>query len=242
MSTENAPSARLEGPLAARDSWTLNRCSIDRALRAVGNRPAQLLLREAFYGTRRFDDFARRVGVTESVAAARLRELVAVGALERRPYREPGHRTRHEYVLTERGRDLLPVSLALMQFGDRHLAGPAGPPMELTHHDCGAPVHVEVRCEAGHDVPLDELTVAFSENRLATGGEVGGSEAGGGEAGAGETGGGVGEVVDGVPGGVPDGGEAAVADGAATGGGEAAAAGGAAADDSAGAGGGAGRA
>lgn len=161
--TENAPSgAHLEGPLADRDRWELDRCSVDSAVRAVGNRPAQLLLREAFYGTRRFDDFARRVGITDSVAAARLRDLVAVGALERRPYREPGSRTRHEYVLTRRGRDLLPVTLALMQFGDRHLAGAAGPPVALTHHDCGAPVHVEVRCEHGHDVPVDELTFAFT--------------------------------------------------------------------------------
>lgn len=153
--------AWLEGAMADRDAWRATRCSIDRAVHVVGNRSAQLLMREAFYGTRRFDDFARRVGITEAVAAARLRELVAVGALERRPYREPGQRTRQEYVLTERGRDLLPVSLALMQWGDRHLAGPQGAPLRATHRDCGAEVGVEVRCRAGHEVPLDELSVAF---------------------------------------------------------------------------------
>jgi hypothetical protein len=99
--------------------------------------------------------------VTDAVAAARLRELVEVGALERRPYREPGRRTRQEYVLTERGLDLLPVTMALMQWGDRHLAGAEGAPLAATHHDCGAPVRVEVRCAAGHDVPLDELSLAF---------------------------------------------------------------------------------
>jgi DNA-binding HxlR family transcriptional regulator len=153
--------AHLTGRMADRDSWAADRCSIDRAILAVGNRPAQLLLREAFYGTRRFDDFVRRVGVTDAVAAARLRELVEVGALERRPYREPGRRTRQEYVLTERGLDLLPVTMALMQWGDRHLAGAEGAPLAATHHDCGAPVRVEVRCAAGHDVPLDELSLAF---------------------------------------------------------------------------------
>jgi DNA-binding HxlR family transcriptional regulator len=154
-------SARLEGPLADRDAWIADRCTIDRALRVIGNRSALLLIREAFYGTRRFDDFARRVGITEAVTAARLRELVGIGVLERRPYREPGQRTRHEYVLTDMGRDLLPVALALMQWGDHHLTGPGGPPLHLTHHGCGAPVRVSVHCEAGHDVPLEELSISL---------------------------------------------------------------------------------
>jgi DNA-binding HxlR family transcriptional regulator len=152
--------ARLDGVLAQRDTWTAELCSIDRAMRAIGNRSTLLLLREAFYGARRFDEFARRVGITEAVAAARLRELVAIGVFERQPYQEPGQRTRHEYVLTETGRDLLPVAMALMQWGDDHLAGPAGPPLRVTHHGCGARIHVEVRCDAGHEVPLAELNIA----------------------------------------------------------------------------------
>jgi DNA-binding HxlR family transcriptional regulator len=152
--------ARLEGVLAQRDTWTATQCSIDRAMRAIGNRSTLLLIREAFYGARRFDEFARRVGITEAVAAARLKELVAIGVLERQPYQEPGQRTRHEYVLTDTGRDLLPVAMALMQWGDHHLTGPAGPPLRATHHGCGAEVHVEVRCEDGHEVPLGELSIA----------------------------------------------------------------------------------
>src|SRR3954452_201534 len=149
----------LQGPLADRGTWQATRCSMDKALGVVGTRSALLLMREAFYGTRRFDDFAARVGITEAVAAARLRELVSAGLLERRPYREPGQRTRHEYVLTEMGRDLAPAALALMQWGDKYLTGTAGAPLELTHADCGAPVHVEVRCESGHEVTLGELSV-----------------------------------------------------------------------------------
>src|SRR5882757_8922143 len=152
--------ARLEGVLAQRDTWVAAQCSIDRAMRAIGNRSTLLLLREAFYGARRFDEFARRVDITEAVAAARLKELVAVGVFERQPYQEPGQRTRHEYVLTETGRDLLPVAMALMQWGDEHLTG--RPPLRATHHGCGAQVHVEVRCDAGHEVPLDELSIALN--------------------------------------------------------------------------------
>jgi DNA-binding HxlR family transcriptional regulator len=150
---------QLRGRLSDRGTWEATRCSIDAALRVVGTRSALLLMREAFYGTRRFDDFAHRVGITEAVASARLRELVDAGLLSRSPYREPGQRTRYEYVLTEMGRDLAPASLALMQWGDRWLTGDAGAPLALTHEGCGAPIAVEVRCAEGHEVPLGETAV-----------------------------------------------------------------------------------
>jgi DNA-binding HxlR family transcriptional regulator len=155
-------SVRLEGKMADRNAWTATECSIDRTVQAIGSRSTLLLMREAFYGTHRFDDFARRARLTEAVTAARLRELVDLGLLERRPYREPGQRTRHEYTLTPAGRDLLPVVMALMQWGDRHLTGPSGPPLRSTHHDCGAPLHVELHCEAGHEVPIDEVSLQFA--------------------------------------------------------------------------------
>ncbi|MDG4800674.1 helix-turn-helix domain-containing protein [Micromonospora sp. WMMD980] len=145
--------------LARRDSWSTANCSIARAIEVVGNRTTLLLLREALFGTRRFDDFARRVGVSEPVAATRLKQLVADGLLDRRPYREPGRRTRDEYVLTAKGRDLLPVLAALRQWGDAYAADEAGPSVRVTHHDCGADVHARLRCDAGHDVPPGELTV-----------------------------------------------------------------------------------
>jgi DNA-binding HxlR family transcriptional regulator len=156
----DAGTVQLQGPLANRDDWRATRCSIDKALEVVGTRSALLLMREAFYGTRRFDDFATRVGITDAVASNRLRGLVSAGLLERRPYREPGHRTRYEYVLTQMGRELAPVALALMQWGDRYLAGPQGPPLALTHADCGAEVVVDVRCTEGHPVSLPEVAVS----------------------------------------------------------------------------------
>lgn len=147
--------------MADRDGWAADRCSIGRALGVVGTRSAMLLMREAYYGTTRFDDFARRVGITEAVAATRLKELVAAGLLVREPYQEPGQRTRYEYLLTEMGRDLAPAALALMQWGDRYLSGPPGPPVAVHHAKCGADVSVEVRCAAGHEVPLDEISAGF---------------------------------------------------------------------------------
>ncbi|SOD70859.1 HxlR family transcriptional regulator [Jatrophihabitans sp. GAS493] len=157
---QSNPVVQLQGGLARRDRWPApGRCSLDRAIGVVGTRSALLLMREAFYGTTRFDDFARRVGITEAVASARLKELVAAGLLTRVPYREPGQRTRFEYVLTDAGRDLFPVALAMMQWGDKYVAEDGGP-IELTHAGCGQPIAVEVRCAAGHQVGISEVSAA----------------------------------------------------------------------------------
>ncbi|PZS36749.1 MAG: transcriptional regulator [Pseudonocardiales bacterium] len=140
-----------------RDAYGSAHCSVARALDVLRTRSTMLLLREAFYGTRRFDDFARRVGVTEQVAATRLKALLDEGLLIRVPYQEPGQRTRYEYRLTDKGRALYPVLVALLQWGDAHNPGPDGPPLLLKHRDCGATVSVEVRCSAGHEVAARDV-------------------------------------------------------------------------------------
>lgn len=150
--------ARLEGRLARPDRPAAgDHCPIDRALQVVGTRSAMLLLREAWYGTTRFDTFAARVGLSDAITASRLRELAAAGLLERRPYQEPGQRTRHEYVLTESGTDLVPVLLGLAAWGRRHAPQEWTP--VTTHKGCGASVTVDVRCSAGHEVSADDIVV-----------------------------------------------------------------------------------
>ncbi|GED90616.1 helix-turn-helix domain-containing protein [Streptomyces sp. 6-11-2] len=140
--------------LKERDAWSMANCSIARTLEIAGNRTALLIMREAFFGTRRFDDFAKRVGIGEPAASARLKELTAAGLLERVPYQEPGQRTRYAYQLTEKGRDFLPVLVALRQWGDTWAADEQGPPVVVRHENCGAPVHAVLRCDDGHDVPI----------------------------------------------------------------------------------------
>jgi DNA-binding HxlR family transcriptional regulator len=154
---------RMTGTLEPRAAWTADRCTIAKALEVLSTRSAFLILREAFYGTTRFDDFAARARISEPVAAARLRELVNEGLLEREDYREPGQRTRQRYRLTEKGADLLPALAALMRWGDRWLDDRGGP-VELRHRDCGEPVAVELRCAAGHAVGADELDLARRGN------------------------------------------------------------------------------
>jgi DNA-binding HxlR family transcriptional regulator len=144
----------VAGPLASRVIRT--QCPADRTLSVVGTRSAMLLMREALYGTRRFDQFAQHVGISEPMAAARLRELVADGLLTRVPYQEPGQRTRHEYELTDKGREFGPVLIALLQWGNRW-ASPDGAPVELVHAGCGRPVTAQIRCADDHAVELGAL-------------------------------------------------------------------------------------
>jgi DNA-binding HxlR family transcriptional regulator len=128
----------------------LTQCSIARALALLGEKWTLLVLREAFFGVRRFDDMADGLGAPRQVLADRLATLTGAGLLERVPYREPGQRARTEYRLTRMGLDLYPVLVALLEWGDRYLAGPDGPSMELRHRDCGEPVAAVLQCAAGH--------------------------------------------------------------------------------------------
>lgn len=157
--------AVMEGPLADLSKWETAGCSIARAMDVIGTRSAILILREAFYGTRRFDGFARRVGITDAAAAAQLRKLTAAGLLEKRPYQEEGKRTRHEYALTQMGKDLLPVVVALWQWGDAYLQpGPA--PLLRVDAETGEPVRVDLRTPDGTEVPLQRLGVRVNEDYL----------------------------------------------------------------------------
>ena len=116
--------------------WFTNEsCSVARTLEIIGERWTFLVLREAFLGVRRFVEFQRNIGVARNILSARLRKLVEHGILERRQYE---HRPpRFEYRLTERGLDLYPAIVALMQWGDRHAAHPAGRAVVLEHKGCG---------------------------------------------------------------------------------------------------------
>jgi DNA-binding HxlR family transcriptional regulator len=139
----------------------LSHCSIARTLELIGEKWTMLVLREAFNRVRRFDDMHRRIGAPRQVLSQRLGRLVSAGILTRVPYREPGQRTRYEYRLTDAGRDLYPVLLALLRWGDKHRPTEAGPAMFLNHRDCGEPIALQVRCAAGHRVDSPrEVSVA----------------------------------------------------------------------------------
>jgi DNA-binding HxlR family transcriptional regulator len=110
-------------------------CSIARTLSVIGDRWTLLVLREAFLRTRRFEDFQSHLGATRHVLADRLQKLVDNDILERVPYQ--ARPPRFEYKLTAKGRDLYPVIVALLGWGDRWMTDEAGPPIELVHRGCG---------------------------------------------------------------------------------------------------------
>ena len=118
------------------------RCSVARTLSIIGDRWTLLVLRDCFLGVRRFEQFQERLGVTRQVLSERLRRLVEHGVLSRELYQD--RPPRHEYRLTAKGRDLYPVMLSLMAWGDKHLDDGSGPPLELYDRNTGRRVRPQV--------------------------------------------------------------------------------------------------
>jgi DNA-binding HxlR family transcriptional regulator len=119
-------------------------CSIARSLEVLGERWTLLIVRDVLLGLRRFEEFQRSLGIARNVLTDRLNRLVEAGVLERVPYQQ--RPLRHEYRFTPMGRELGVPVVGLMQWGDRHLARPAGPPRLTRHHGCGGSLRVELAC------------------------------------------------------------------------------------------------
>ena len=117
-----------------RTSFAGMTCSVAQALEVVGEWWTLLVVRDAFLGVRRFDEFQSRLGVSRNILSERLEMLVRHGILEPVPYQE--HPPRSEYRLTDKGRDLYPVIVTLRQWGDRW-AQAGAPPVQVEHLDCG---------------------------------------------------------------------------------------------------------
>jgi len=122
--------------------YDLDHCSIKRALDVLGEKWTLLVLREAIYGVRRFDDFARALKCGRAVLSARLKTLTDAGILKRVEYREGDQRARSEYHLDEKGVDLFTTIHALSQWGERWMPPPDGPVATVTDRGSGRPVKV----------------------------------------------------------------------------------------------------
>jgi DNA-binding HxlR family transcriptional regulator len=141
-------------------------CSVARTLDVVGERWTLLVLRDAFSGATRFEEFAARLPVARNILTDRLRTLVAHDILERHAYSE--HPPRYEYRLTRRGADLYPALISLLNWGDQYLAGADGPPVDLRHRDCGGQLHTAVVCAScGDEVTPTEAYDARRASRRA---------------------------------------------------------------------------
>jgi len=139
-----------------RTDFTRMRCPVARSMAVLGERWAMLVLREAFYGTTRFDEFERHLGIAPNILSARLRDLTEHGLLEK----TPGPGARHEYRLTEKGRDFFPAYLALKAWADRWMTGPDGPAVLLEEAATGRPVQaMPVLSAAGRPLRPEDVRV-----------------------------------------------------------------------------------
>lgn len=155
-------------------------CSVARAMEVVGDRWSILLLREAYYGVKRFDEFQYYVGVAPNILSTRLKKFVEAGLMTRVPL--PEHGGRYEYVLTEKGRGFFPAYLALKKWGDDWLAEPAGPQVVFRDRESGRPIeYPDLLTPRGAPLRLEDVevvpgggAVAFNRKRFgdATPGEA----------------------------------------------------------------------
>jgi DNA-binding HxlR family transcriptional regulator len=138
-----------------RASFADMNCSIARSLEEIGEWWTLLIVRDAFFGVTRFEEFQERLGIARNILTKRLDTLVDAGVMERRPYDES--RGRHDYVLTKKGRDLWPVLVTLRQWGDKW-AIDGKPPVRMLHTACGAHTNAHLVCDhcgerlAGRDI------------------------------------------------------------------------------------------
>jgi len=133
-------------------NWSIDNCTIQRALAVFGDRWTFVVLREVFNGIRRFDDMRIRTGIPRQVLSGRLAGCVAEGLLRREPYQEPSQRQRAEYRLTQKGLDLYPILVALNEWGTAYYADAQGSPLEFRHRKCGGEISVQLQCSEGHVV------------------------------------------------------------------------------------------
>ncbi len=161
MGSKKEPVKLSSGPKEISMRWEdLDRenCSLARTLSVVGDRWTLMVLRECFLGQRRFEQFEGRLGIARHVLADRLKKLTEAGVLARTAYQERPRR--EEYRLTEKGRDLHAAMLALIQWGDKYMAGEEGPPIERVHKACGHVMEtVPVCSECGEPVSAHDVTV-----------------------------------------------------------------------------------
>ncbi|CAM3339639.1 transcriptional regulator [Mycobacterium intermedium] len=131
--------------------------SVGRALELVGERWTLLILRETFFGVQRFGQFARNLNIPRPTLSSRLRMLVEVGLLDRVPYSQ--NPERHEYRLTDAGRELFGAIVVLMRWGDDHLPNPNGPPIVLRHNVCSNLIDPRLICaHCGEEITARNVT------------------------------------------------------------------------------------
>ena len=154
-----------------RNSWADANCPMARSVDLIGEWGSLLILREAFSGVRRFDEFQKTIGISRNLLTTRLKKLVDGGVLERRPVAADAKR--HEYALTEKGEDLFTMIIALRQWGDRWLFPPDRYPADMLDNRDQSPLApIEVCSTKGRKVTLANLTLKAHQPRKRVGAKL----------------------------------------------------------------------
>lgn len=143
--------------MVARKSLKGDYCPSARSLDVIGDWWSLLIVRDAFDGRTRFGEFQKSLGIAKNILTERLRTLAENGILQLVPAVEGG--TRMHYLLTEKGKDLFPVMVALRQFGERHLFAPQEPHSRLVERATGRPVHLQIRTQDGRPIGSDDAVI-----------------------------------------------------------------------------------
>ncbi|QIS07425.1 transcriptional regulator [Nocardia brasiliensis] len=155
----------FEEKLRDRTAWSIgDGCSAERVLGLLSTKTVFLVVRECFYGTTRFEDFVSRIGASAPAVSRALKQLESAGVVARVPYQEPGKRIHDEYRLTESGEDLLPVFLALMQWGDKYLQD-GRPPLTFVDADTGRTLRVRVTADPVPEPASDDIRIRLNPAR-----------------------------------------------------------------------------
>ena len=134
-------------------------CTVARTAEIIGDSWSQMILHELFLGTRRFDEMQRLTGASPHLISVRLKRLEAEGIVRREAYST--RPVRHEYRLTEKGRDLWPLIIAMKSWGDRWLDTADDVPITLTHKDCGHETKPHLVCSACNE-PIKAVSTGFT--------------------------------------------------------------------------------
>ncbi len=129
-------------------------CPVAGAMKILGDKWTLLIIRDAFNGIKRFEDFRTHLDIPRALLSRRLRDLEDQGILQREPYREPGKRARHEYILTKKGADLRHILIALKEWGNEYVNGIGAHPLDLVDRDSGEGVKLSLVRESDHR-PVD---------------------------------------------------------------------------------------
>ena len=158
-----------DGPAVGRTAdYSDQRCSVAAALEIVGDPWTLLIVRDAFLGIRRFEQWHEKLGVARNVLAARLKSLSEQGVFEKRAYSE--RPLRHEYLLTAKGKDLFPVICSMLDWGDRHVYGEGREPQIYHHLDCEQRFQPVTSCRCcGEPVQAGGLRRHTAEGALTVG-------------------------------------------------------------------------